>query len=99
MKTDPPRPRRATAPAGVPAGSRPEASAPQEASSDRAPSTEERIRVAAYFLAEQRGFGPGRELDDWLAAEAMLRAQASVRQGRSQPKQQPGETRRQSSVE
>jgi hypothetical protein len=30
---------------------------------------EERIRVAAYFKAQQRGFAPGHELDDWLAAE------------------------------
>jgi hypothetical protein len=30
---------------------------------------EERIRVAAYFKAERRGFVPGHELDDWLAAE------------------------------
>ncbi len=29
----------------------------------------ERIRVAAYFNAERRGFVPGRELDDWLQAE------------------------------
>ncbi|MCG6942547.1 MAG: DUF2934 domain-containing protein [Thiohalocapsa sp.] len=30
-----------------------------------------RCRVAdrAYFLAEARGFAPGHELDDWLAAE------------------------------
>jgi hypothetical protein len=28
-----------------------------------------RIQVAAYFLAEQRGFAPGHALDDWLAAE------------------------------
>lgn len=28
-----------------------------------------RIQVAAYFLAEQRGFAPGYALDDWLAAE------------------------------
>lgn len=28
------------------------------------------ISAAAYFRAEQRGFAPGRELDDWLAAEA-----------------------------
>jgi hypothetical protein len=26
--------------------------------------------VAAYFFAEQRGFAPNHELDDWLAAEA-----------------------------
>jgi hypothetical protein len=28
-----------------------------------------RIAVAAYFFAEQRGFAPNHELDDWLAAE------------------------------
>jgi Protein of unknown function (DUF2934) len=32
--------------------------------------SEERVRVAAYFLAERRGFVPGCELEDWLAAEA-----------------------------
>jgi|APFre7841882724_1041349.scaffolds.fasta_scaffold66255_3 hypothetical protein len=30
---------------------------------------EQRIRLAAYFRAEQRGFAPGHALDDWLAAE------------------------------
>jgi hypothetical protein len=29
----------------------------------------ERISDAAYRRAEQRGFAPGQELDDWLAAE------------------------------
>ena len=29
----------------------------------------ELIAAEAYFLAEQRGFAPGCELDDWLAAE------------------------------
>jgi hypothetical protein len=27
------------------------------------------IEVAAYFIAEHRGFAPGHELDDWLEAE------------------------------
>lgn len=27
------------------------------------------IAEAAYFRAEQRGFAPGNEIDDWLAAE------------------------------
>lgn len=27
------------------------------------------IAAAAYFKAEERGFAPGGELDDWLAAE------------------------------
>lgn len=43
-------------------------------------STQERhdmIAVAAYFLAERRGFAPGHELQDWceaaLAIDRMLR--------------------------
>ena len=30
------------------------------------------ICEAAYFRAERRGFCPGRELDDWLAAEGEI---------------------------
>jgi hypothetical protein len=30
------------------------------------------IERAAYLLAESRGFSPGEELDDWLAAEAVV---------------------------
>lgn len=40
---------------------------------DLQPSDEERIsRIAesAYYKSEARGFSPGYELDDWLAAEA-----------------------------
>ncbi len=33
---------------------------------------EEMIRKAAYLLAERRGFCPGKELDDWLAAERQI---------------------------
>ena len=33
------------------------------------------IAVAAYYRAERRGFAPGRELEDWLAAEAEIEAQ------------------------
>lgn len=33
---------------------------------------EARVAVAAYFIAQNRGFGPGQELDDWLAAEAEI---------------------------
>ena len=42
-----------------------------------APSPLERhdmVRVAAYFRAERRGFQPGYEWDDWLAAEAEVAA-------------------------
>jgi hypothetical protein len=35
------------------------------------------IKRAAYLLAESRGFSPGEELDDWLAAEAEVNRQLS----------------------
>ena len=31
------------------------------------------IAVAAYYRAEQRGFEPGHELEDWIAAEKEVR--------------------------
>jgi hypothetical protein len=31
------------------------------------------IATAAYFCAERRGFEPGHELEDWLAAEQEVR--------------------------
>lgn len=31
---------------------------------------EQMIAEAAYFRAEQRGFAPGNEISDWLAAES-----------------------------
>ena len=33
---------------------------------------ERHIAAAAYFRAEERGFAPGYELDDWLEAEREL---------------------------
>lgn len=42
------------------------------------------IADAAYYRAQQRGFAPGRELDDWLAAEAEVVEQISrVVQGKA----------------
>jgi hypothetical protein len=32
------------------------------------------IAEAAYYRAERRGFKPGHELEDWLAAEAEIRS-------------------------
>ena len=32
------------------------------------------IAEAAYYRAKRRGFAPGQEVDDWLAAEAEVRA-------------------------
>ena len=42
------------------------------------------IAEAAYFRAEKRGFAPGHEAEDWLAAEAeidarLLRAASAAR--------------------
>jgi hypothetical protein len=34
---------------------------------------EAQIALAAYFRAEGRGFAPGGELEDWLAAEREVR--------------------------
>lgn len=34
----------------------------------------QRTAVTAFFLAESRGFAPGRELEDWLAAERIVDA-------------------------
>jgi len=30
------------------------------------------VEVAAYYIAERHGFTPGRELEDWAAAEAEI---------------------------
>jgi hypothetical protein len=38
------------------------------------------IAEAAYFIAEARGFGPGCELDDWLAAEREIDRRGSATQ-------------------
>jgi hypothetical protein len=39
----------------------------------------ELIETVAYFHAEQRGFEPGHELEDWLAAEAEVEQQVGAR--------------------
>ena len=44
---------------------------PQSASSDSR-ARHERISVAAYYLAERRGFAPGGEVQDWLEAEKAI---------------------------
>lgn len=38
----------------------------------------EQIAQAAYFRAERRGFGPGHELEDWLAAEGEVDTAATL---------------------
>ncbi len=74
---------RKRAPAGTPsARPRTSAAAPETAPTRKrvatkappaATSAEERYRAiahAAYLRAERRGFAPGHEVEDWLAAEA-----------------------------
>lgn len=42
---------------------------------DEATARREMIAVAAYYLAERRGFCPGAELDDWKRAEEEIARQ------------------------
>jgi hypothetical protein len=52
----------------------PRQTAPQEPQPERSGrSLEERIREAAYYRAQQRGFSPGYEEQDWFAAEAEIK--------------------------
>lgn len=43
------------------------------------------IAERAYFKAEQRGFAPGHELEDWLAAERELETVAAPVVKRKKP--------------
>ena len=45
------------------------------------------VRIAAYLRAERRGFAPGYEIEDWLAAEAEVSARQNAR-----PAAQPRKT-------
>ena len=52
------------------------------------PSGQERdamVRIAAFFRAEQRGFAPGNEWEDWLAAEAEVDALIGATKPRKAP--------------
>ena len=40
------------------------------------------VRMAAYFRAERRGFAPGYEIEDWLAAEAEVSEPEQATTGR-----------------
>jgi len=58
----------------------PKKSAAKKTSSKSTPqiSDNERMRMvseAAYYMAEHRGFTPGDELSDWLAAEQQINTQ------------------------
>jgi hypothetical protein len=78
---DPTAPRRERSRRSAPAANRPLSDAAQNAhspsrapsgfdpSSDPSSSREALIAIAAYYRAERRGFLPGHEQEDWLAAE------------------------------
>jgi hypothetical protein len=54
----------------------------KEATATSQAEEEERYRLiteAAYLIAEKRGFEGGRELDDWLQAEAEVDARFAAR--------------------
>jgi hypothetical protein len=55
---------------------------PQPAAKDAAEITDAGIRKeiakAAYQRAERRGFAPGHEVEDWLAAEAQVKARLGL---------------------
>jgi hypothetical protein len=77
-----PRPRKTAAktvakkvaPAKAEAAKRPPKAAPS-APADR----ESLVRMAAYLRAERRGFAPGYEIEDWLAAEAEVHERQEAR--------------------
>lgn len=54
---------------------------------------DEIVRLTAYYRAERRGFAPGYEWDDWLAAEAEVGALGGAPQApkpRKSPARKPG---------
>lgn len=48
--------------------------APPSAASVAEAARQGMVAEAAYYRAQKRGFVPGREIDDWLAAEAEISA-------------------------
>jgi hypothetical protein len=68
-----PRPRK-TAAKTVARKAAPEKAAPEKRPRKASPTVpvdrDTMVRTDAYFRAERRGFVPGYEIDDWLAAEA-----------------------------
>jgi|HubBroStandDraft_1064217.scaffolds.fasta_scaffold503344_1 hypothetical protein len=46
------------------------------------------IRLHAYYRAERRGFVPGHELDDWLAAERQMAEIDAIREQQSRAQSQ-----------
>lgn len=68
------------APARKPVGAKPRTAVAAPSAAAR----EDMVRTAAYYRAERRGFAPGYEWEDWLAAEAEVSTLAG-----SQPPPKP----------
>jgi hypothetical protein len=58
-------------PADLPASNEEQA---QDSGLGATPEEQQRVAERAYFRAENRGFAPGGELEDWLAAEDEVRS-------------------------
>ena len=59
-----------------------QAAQPEAEGNREAPTAHERkemTAVAAYYCAQRRNFDPGRELEDWLEAEAEVNARLEAR--------------------
>jgi len=56
------------------AKARPQEIMPQDAQPPSEQDMQRWVAEAAYYRAERRGFEPGMEADDWLAAEAEIQA-------------------------
>ena len=77
-----PRPRKTAAKAAtkkVPSGKPATAQRPRKAAPSVPADRESLVRMAAYLRAERRGFAPGYEIEDWLAAEAEVSARQDAR--------------------
>jgi len=70
----PPKPRKTMAPKA------PAAADTEEMRDEMSPQdVRQRIEIAAYYKAQERGFEPGHELEDWIAAEAEVRGRLEGR--------------------
>jgi hypothetical protein len=76
--TKPARPRR-------PTGRTAAAPRVSDAASPASPNHEERVREAAYFIYERNGRAAGRELENWLEAEAQLLREEAQAANRESP--------------
>jgi hypothetical protein len=76
----PAKPQRVTVPStatAIPSESKPNSLIETKLTPVTAEMRQAMIAEAAYYIAEQRGFGSGRDVDDWLLAEKRIDAALS----------------------